>query len=372
MKNLALLAVALLSIAVGCKSGSDAGAIVAAVIPDTDIVASPTLPDTFSIAVAGDIMMGTTFPDSVNGLYLPPNGGRDIFADVAPIFRACDVACANLEGVLMGLGGTPRPMTNPKTYFIFRMPPEYAGHLVDAGIDFVSIASNHTNDLTAGGRASTQRVLDSVGVAYAGYKGICESVVLERAGRKVGIAAFGHADNTLHLWEYNDVRRIVSHLDSVADIVIVSFHGGAEGTAFTHVPFEQETYVGENRGNVAEFARLCVDCGADVVYGHGPHVTRGLELYRDRLIAYSLGNFCTPVRLGIGGLCGHAPLVTVNVDGQGRFLNGKIHSMIQKHGLGPRIDSANAVAAQMAALSRADFPASPLQIAADGTLTIAQ
>lgn len=369
MKHLSILALAMLSIVVGCKSGSDGSATAVVVISDTDAVTSPTLPDTFSIAVAGDIMMGTTFPDSVSGIYLPPNGGAEIFADVAPIFQSCDVACANLEGVLMGLGGTPRPMTNPKTYFIFRMPPEYAGLLVDADIDFVSIASNHTNDLTAGGRESTQRVLDSVGVAYAGYKGICESVVIERSGRKVGIAAFGHADNTLHLWEYDDVRRIVNHLDSVADIVIVSFHGGAEGSDYTHVPFEQETYVGENRGNVAEFARLCVDCGADVVYGHGPHVTRGLELYRDRLIAYSLGNFCTPVRLGIGGFCGHAPLVTVNVDSEGRFLDGKIHSMIQKHGLGPRVDSTHSVAAQMAALSRVDFPASPLQIGDDGTLS---
>ena len=372
MKHLAFLALAMLAIAAGCKSGADRSAV--AVIPkaDTDSVASPALPDTLSIALAGDIMMGTTFPDSLAGLYLPPNGGREIFADAAPIFRSCDVACANLEGVFMAPGGTPRPMTNPKTYFIFRMPPEYAGLLVDAGIDFVSIASNHTNDLTDGGRESTCRILDSVGVAYAGHKGICESVMLERAGRKVGIAAFGHADNTLHLWEYDDVRRIVSQLDSVADIVIVSFHGGAEGTDYTRVPFGQETYVGENRGNVAEFARLCVDCGADVVYGHGPHVTRGLELYRDRLIAYSLGNFCTPVRLGIGGLCGHAPLVTVNVDSQGRFLSGKIHSMIQRHGLGPCIDTAHAVAAQMAALSCADFPASQLQISADGTLSSAQ
>lgn len=368
MKQFALIALALLALAACSRGHAEKGdsAVVDTLQTDTATLA---LPDTFTIAVAGDIMMGTTFPDSVNGLYLPPNGGRDIFADVAPIFRSCDVACANLEGVFMAPGGTPRPMTNPKTYFIFRMPPEYVGLLVDAGIDFVSIASNHTNDLTAGGRESTQRVLDSAGVAYAGYKGICESVVIERGGRKVGIAAFGHADNTLHLWEYDDVRRIVSHLNSVADIVIVSFHGGAEGTAYTHVPFEQETYVGENRGNVAEFARLCVDCGADVVYGHGPHVTRGMELYNDRLIAYSLGNFCTPVRLGIGGLCGHAPLLTVDVDSEGRFLSGKIHSMIQKHGLGPRVDTTNTVAAHIGVLSRADFPASPLVIAPDGTLS---
>lgn len=325
-------------------------------------------PGPITIAVAGDIMMGTTFPDSVHGRYLPPNGGKDIFRDVAPVLSAADVAAANLEGVLMPLGGKPRPKGNPKTYFIFRMPPEYVENITNAGIDLLSIASNHTNDFLAGGRESTQKVLSEAGVGFAGLK-VCPSTVIERAGKKIGFAAFGHADNTCHNWEYDEIKQTVSELDKSCDIVIVSFHGGAEGAAYSHVPFKMETYVGEQRGDVAKFAHTAVDAGADIVYGHGPHVTRALELYGDRLIVYSLGNFCTPTHMGIAGPYGYAPVVTATLDADGRFVDGKIHSFIQQRNLGPRADSTYTVARHIKRLSQEDFPASPLIIADDGSLS---
>lgn len=319
------------------------------------------------IAMAGDIMMGTTFPDDTPRL--PANGGRNLFDDVKSVFTDADVVCANLEGVLMEPGGIAKEMgEDPKIYYIFRMPEAYVNNLADAGIDFVSVANNHSNDMQAGGRRSTKRVLDAAGIAYAGQTD-CPTAVIERGGKKIGIAAFGHSAHTCHTWNYDNVRRTVAGLDSVCDIVIVSFHGGAEGADYSHVPHMMEKYLGEPRGDVERFAHTAIDAGADVVYGHGPHVTRAVELYKDRFIIYSLGNFCTPYRVSITGTKGYAPVVTVDVDSEGRFTAGKIHSFIQQPGIGPRKDTTGRVAKHIRELSDTDFPASPLSISDDGVIT---
>lgn len=105
------------------------------------------------------------------------------------------------------------------------------------------------------------------------------------------------------------------------------------------------------------------------MFGHGPHVPRAAELYKDHIIFYSLGNFCTPYRMGISGATGYAPIAEVTVDGHGRFTSGKIHSLLQHRGIGPRFDSANSAAGLIRRLSQEDFPESPLVIAPDGTLS---
>lgn len=327
------------------------------------------LPETVSIAFTGDIMMGTTFPDSVHGTGLPADDGKHIFDDVKDIISRVDFAGGNLEGSFLEGPGHRRKMTNPKTYFIFRMPPKYVNNLLDAGYDFVGIANNHINDFGEPGRQSTMKTLRDAGLAHAGLKGHCETAYVERNGVKFGIAQVGHGMNNVDVNDIEEVKRAVKQLRDSADIVILSFHGGAEGSAHIHVPGKLEYYVGEKRGNVREMARAAVDAGADVVFGHGPHVVRGAELYKDHIIFYSLGNFCTPYRMGIAGLTGQAPVAEVEVDMNGKFRSGKIHSFIQKKGLGPRKDPTNAAARQIRSLSLQDFPESPLRIAEDGTLS---
>ena len=129
-----------------------------------------------------------------------------------------------------------------------------------------------------------------------------------------------------------------------------------------------ETCFGEQRGNVEAFAHACIDAGADIVYGHGPHVVRGVELYKDRFIAYSLGNFCTPYRVNLSGKSGYAPVVTVRVDGTGAFVEGQIHSFIQARGKGPQADPTRAVVREMRQLTSADFPQTPLVISEEGVI----
>lgn len=368
----ALAAIAALTSACSGKSrAADSTQINSAVAADS-LMESPerNLNDTITLSFVGDIMMGTTFPDSIHGSHLPMDGGRHLFDDCKDIFQRVDIAGGNLEGSFLNGPGKRRPMGNPNTYFIFRMPPEYVNNLTEAGFDFVGIANNHINDFGEPGRQSTIATLKEASLAHAGLKGRCETAYIERRGHRIGLTQFGHGGNNLDVTNLDELKRVISMMRDSADIVVVSFHGGAEGTAHTHVPFKSETYVGENRGNVAEFAHTAIDAGADVVFGHGPHVPRAAEVYKDRIIFYSLGNFCTPYQMGIQGATGYAPVAEVAIGADGHFIGGKIHSFIQQRGRGPVKDSTNTVPKFIRQLSREDFPHSPLRIADDGTLTV--
>ncbi|MCM1483188.1 MAG: CapA family protein [Muribaculaceae bacterium] len=323
-----------------------------------------------TFAFAGDIMMGTTYPDTSHGAYMPPNDGNDLFCDAADIFRNADVAAANQEGTLLDTGGKAKDCFDPNTCFTFRTPTNYVRHLVDCGMDFMSIANNHINDFGPIGTASTQLTLKTAGIAYAGLREQCPTAIIVRNGKRIGFAAFGHSRGTSNLNNLDFVRSTVSELAKEADIVVVSFHGGAEGAKHTRVPRTVESAFGEQRGNVMEFAHAAIDAGADIVYGHGPHVNRAMELYKDRLIMYSLGNFCTPYRMNISGLSGYAPIVEVNVDPEGRFISGQIHPFIQQKGIGPRRDTSGVVIKNLRALTALDFPDTPLDIADNGAITI--
>lgn len=336
-----------------------------------DSISSLSKADTLTLSFVGDIMMGTTFPDSINGTHLPANDGKNLFDECKEIFQRVDVACGNLEGSLLDGSGHRRPMRNPKTYFVFRMPTRYATNLTDAGFDFVGIANNHINDFGEPGRRSTMATLNDVALPHAGLKGRCEIAVLERNGLRVALTQFGHGANNLNVTDLAEVRRVVKQMRDSADIIVVSFHGGAEGASHIHVPHRTENFLGENRGNVEAFAHAAIDAGADVVFGQGPHVPRAAELYKDHIIFYSMGNFCTPYRMGISGVNGYAPVAEVAIDSHsGKFIGGKIHSFIQQRGRGPKYDPSNSAARHIKRMSEEDFPTSPLLIAPDGTLSV--
>ena len=129
-------------------------------------------------------------------------------------------------------------------------------------------------------------------------------------------------------------------------------------------------FLGENRGSLREFAHFCIDNGADVIYGHGPHVVRCMEVYKDRFIAYSLGNFCTPYAISLSGLSGYSPVVDIRIKSDGSFISGMIHSFIQKRGLGPCRDAKNSVAKEISSLTLSDMPDSRIKIDAQGYIKL--
>ena len=331
-------------------------------MPCTSISAT-ALPDTLTIALTGDIMMGTTYP----GVSLPANEGRDLFRDVKPILQSAHLAVGNLEGTLLD-GGKCAKGEGPNIY-AFRTPTTYAHLLTDAGYDFLSQANNHARDFGEEGILSTERQLDAQGIKYSGIDGRADKAIVERDGVRYGLCAFGHNSYTYKTQDTATVARILCQLRPQCDILVVSFHGGAEGRSQSHLPNGTEMFLGEDRGSLRQFAHFCVEHGADVIYGHGPHVTRAVEVYKGHFIAYSLGNFCTPYGMSLTGISAYAPVVTVRINRQnGHFIDGQIHSFIQQKGIGPRTDNTNAVAREMKQLTEADFANPHVSISNEGVM----
>lgn len=322
--------------------------------------------DTVTIIGVGDLMLGSSFPSEEE---LPPEDGRLLLKQVTPILKSGDITFGNLEGVLLDKGNTAKQCNNPSLCFSFRMPTRYVEHLTNAGFNVISIANNHVGDFGEAGKKSTLKILENQGIMAAGFSSK-PSVVFEKGGLKYGFIAFAASPGTLDIRKVENAKQLVSELSLKADIVIVSMHAGAEGAKYQRVTRKEESYAGENRGNVYQFAHAVIDAGADVVFGHGPHVSRALELYQHRLIAYSLGNFCTYGRINIKDVNGIAPILKVEVTPEGEFVRGKIISTMQSLANGVSIDKQHKVLNKIKDLTKEDFPETNLIFDDQGNISI--
>jgi hypothetical protein len=313
-------------------------------------------------------MLGSNYPSDYS---LPPYDGEHLLDSVKEFLSDADVTFGNLEGTLLNAGGTPKKCHTPENCVAFRMPEYYAGYLKDAGFDLLSNANNHSNDMGEEGRVSTLKTLDEYDIKYAGYD-YYPVTIFVKDGVKFGFAAFAPNTGTVPLNDIPNAVKIVSKLKKECDIVIVSFHGGAEGTGAQRVTGEREIFLGEDRGNVYEFAHSVVDSGADIVFGQGPHVARALELYRDRLIAYSLGNFCTYGKFGLSGALGVAPILKVYINKTGEFMSGDIISIRQMGKGMPVLDYENNALDIIQKLTALDFPETGLVFYDDGDVEKAE
>ena len=318
--------------------------------------------DSISIIGVGDMMLGTNYPSES---YLPMNDGKDILSPVKHIISKADIAFGNLEGVILSEGGTVKTCSNPDVCYAFRMPNHYVNYFKDVGFDVLSIANNHVGDFGEEGRDNTAKMLGQAGINFAGLTKY-PYTTFEKNGLKYGFCAFAPNNGTIDMNDSKNAIGIVEHLDSICDIVIVSFHGGAEGATRNHITRSDELYLGENRGNPYKFARTVIDAGADIVFGHGPHVTRAIDIYNGRFIAYSMGNFATYGRFNLKGLCGIAPIIKLNVNKKGEFISGNIYSTKQIGEGGPIIDNDNMALKEIINLTQSDIPESPIIINQDG------
>jgi poly-gamma-glutamate capsule biosynthesis protein CapA/YwtB (metallophosphatase superfamily) len=315
------------------------------------------------IVGAGDVMMGS-ISQGLNPALRP---GVDVAtlvgADLASIFRHADVAFVNLEGPLYeGSEGTGKSCAQ---CFAFHGPTFYAGILKSFGIDVVSLANNHSGDYGEAGRNSTMAALRANGIAYGGLDrddARTGEMILPN-GRKVGFIAFAPNTGTLNINDLTRAAQLVRDLKKTHDLVMVSFHGGGEGWTYVHVKPGNETFVGENRGDVTAFAHTVIDAGADIVIGQGPHVPRAMEVYKGHLIAYSLGNFWTYNGVQTYAVSGLGPVLEAWVAPDGGIAGFVIHSTRQA-GLGvPHLDPLDEAARYMLYLTRSDFPATAALIA---------
>lgn len=315
-----------------------------------------------SIASVGDMMIGTDYPRN----HLPDDDGVSFLADVAPILSAADITFGNLEGVLIDGGEPGKKCSNPNACYLFRSPTRYAEHYRNAGFDVLSLANNHARDFGEEGRTSSMNAIAAAGMRHSGR--VDDFASFEHGGLRIAVLAYAVTKNSNMLLDYELAFTTVADFAKTHDIVVVSFHGGAEGADVTHVPFADEEYYGEPRGDVVWFARGVVDAGADLVIGHGPHVVRGMERYKDRLIAYSLGNFATYYGISVAGIKGVAPILTTTLDGDGRFVEGEIVSTVQLRPAGPSIDPKQRALNLIRGLSIEDFGEPGLTFLPDGRI----
>jgi hypothetical protein len=354
-----------LTLLAACATQPSANAprpIAAAAPSATPVLPAPTHPG-LTLAAVGDTMLGTDYPENI----LPDDDGLSFLDAVTPILSAPDVTFGNLEGVLQDGGEPVKQCKDKSVCFLFRTPTRYATYLKLAGFDVMSLANNHARDFGEEGRSSTMAALDSVGIHHSGREGTVASFIAN--GRRVAMVAFTPNVGSNSLNDPQIGLPLVADLAARHDIVIVSFHGGAEGNGAEVLPFARETFAGEDRGNVVEFAHAMIDAGADIVLGSGPHVVRPMEIYHDRLIAYSLGNFATYYGISVEGLRGIAPILLATLDDEGKFVSGRIESTIQIRPAGPAPDPAKTVVTVIRTLTVAAFPDGTLSIDDDGTLT---
>jgi len=309
---------------------------------------------TLTIGWVGDVTPGSRYG-------LPAQGGRALFANVRRALREPDLMVANLEGTL-GVGGVAKCPPGTANCFAFQAPPANANALSDAGIDLVNLANNHSFDYGAEGRRQTLMALTAGHVAFTGLPG--DVRVLERRGVRVAFVGF-----STYRWtpSMDDPHALIDQAKAIADVVVVLFHAGAEGSDRTAVPVGRETAFGEDRGDERAFAHAAIDAGADLVLGSGPHVIRGMETYKGRLIAYSLGNFAGAGNFASGGTLSVSGVLTVRVDRRGRMRNGWWRGMTLDGSGAPRPD-AGASRALVAQLSARDFGAAAPRVLASGRI----
>jgi Bacterial capsule synthesis protein PGA_cap len=346
--------------------------------------ATPTPPpdsSSFTFSAVGDVMLGSTYPDA-SGKNLPPDDGQHLLDEVAPVLSAADIAFGNLEGPMVDGGvsskcGAPAPpgkatsrrkkAAAKTSCYAFRVPTRYGAYLKSAGFDVMGLANNHALDFGEDGRQSSLAVLDGLGIAHSGPVG--DIAHIEVRGIRVALIAFSTYAHSYDLNDLGAAQAVVAGEASTADVVIVSFHGGAEGATRLHVPAGPEMFYNENRGDLRVFTHAMIDAGAALVFGHGPHVVRGLEVYKDRLIAYSLGNFATYGAMNLLGPTGIAGILQVTLGKDRTLRAARIVPTLQSMPGGPHLDPRGQVIPLLRQLSTEDFAATAPAIADDGTLT---
>lgn len=234
-----------------------------------------------SIVSVGDIMIGNH-----TMAYMERFGFQYPFAATASVIKKGDMALANLESAFTDDG------TRFEKTFTFKVPPKYGVSLLESGIDVVTLANNHVLDYGLEGLNNTITLLDTIGILHCGAGNTKydaqQPAIFTANGFRVAVLGYSmtfpeefFATNSSGGTNYPHEKNLVTNIqrcDTLADITVVTFHWGRESTNF---PLSYQR----------KMAHRVIDLGADLVVGHHPHVLQGLEIYKNRLIAYSLGNY---------------------------------------------------------------------------------
>ncbi|MGB3654294.1 MAG: CapA family protein [Rivularia sp. (in: cyanobacteria)] len=317
------------------------------------------------IQAVGDVIPGTNYPN----YRLPSDSNQLIPKSVRAYLSRADVLFGNFETSLTNYRYSAKDISRGQV-FAFRSPPEYSKLFADVGFDVFNIANNHARDFGMVGFKDTVKNLKNVGIETLGHKN--QILFLEKNNNKIAMVGFAPYEfyNSIH--DLEAAKALVRKARKEANIVIISMHVGAEGTGALHTKNKTEYFYGENRGNSIKFARTMIDEGADLVLGHGPHVPRAMEMYKGKLIAYSLGNFLGYRTLSTVAQAGYSMILEVQMSPQGSVENAKIIPVrMDRQGI-PYIDQNFNTVQLVRYLNKSDFPDSPVKINQKGELVLAE
>jgi poly-gamma-glutamate capsule biosynthesis protein CapA/YwtB (metallophosphatase superfamily) len=316
--------------------------------------------DSIAITAVGDIMMGSDFPEE--NKMLPEN--VDELFDAVRSFLTGHIVMGNLEGPLTTEITSTKPI-DQENYYIFRSPPEYSNALKNAGFTIMNLANNHIHDFGPNGIDDTISSLKSKGIHYFGTSDQPCAIV------KTPDATIGFLGVSTHYYcvsinNLDRCRQLIRELRQSVDIIIVNFHGGAEGLLAGHTPKTEEFYYGESRGDVYKFAHAMIDEGADLVIGHGPHILRGMELYKEKLIAYSMGNFLGYLKFSTSGDLSYTAILQIKISKSGVLKRVKIIPLKFTAQNIPEIDQSGYAILLLNELSQTDFGSNALMLDENG------
>ncbi len=247
--------------------------LVCVLVPSAAVMEEQT---TISLSFAGDVTLGghegwMGYSIGTFKVMAQEQGDYGYFLKYArEIFEKDDFTFVNLEGVLADSGRGQ----NKSLKWNFRGVTEYVNILTLGSVEGVTLANNHSLDFGKIGLASTQETLDKAGILWAYHD---QAVIYEKDGYKIAFIGYGET-------EFPRFKKgLKAQIDALKNdqgvhAVVFNYHGGRQ-------------YHPKHNKLQTENMRYAIDMGADLVIGHHPHVLQGLEIYKDRQIVYSLGNF---------------------------------------------------------------------------------
>ena len=356
------LAAPIVIVALTLSSGDSAAGRTAAPTRqvETPSPAAAPRPEVVEIAATGDITLGST-PE------LPPDGGRSLFAGVETELRG-DLVLGNLETAFTRRWHCPSARAGSTDCFSFRAPRAYGRRLKSAGFTMLNLANNHSFDYGASGQAETVAALAEARLPHTGRPG---QIAYLRVGRvRLAVLGFAPYPWAQDLLDLDAARRTRAPGRSG--------RGSRRGDDARRSRGECSDACSPRRGapprrasaaTTRAFAHAVVDAGADLVLGHGPHVLRGLEWYRGRLVAYSLGNFSAYRNFALAGASGVSGILQVSLAADGSWRGGRLVPVrLVGHGT-PELDPNEAGIAALRILSKSDFGARGMRVAESGELS---